>query len=58
MKGYEATDTLEYLDEKDMKWKFGKKNLLDARYAMSCVSVSVDYLNDETLKKFRDLSSS
>ena len=59
--GSELTETVEWLDEKDMKWKFGKKNLLDARYAMSCVSVSVDYLNDETLKKwkkFRDLSSS
>ena len=56
--GSGLTETVEWLDEKVMKWKFGKRNLLDARSAMSSVSVPVDSLNDETLKKFRDLSSS
>ena len=46
---------MEDIDEEMMKWKFGKKNLLDARSAMSSVSVPVDNLNEETLKKFRDL---
>ena len=56
--GTGLTETVEWLDEKVMMWKFGKRNLLNARSAMSSVSVPVDYLNDETLKKFRDLSSS
>ena len=51
------TETVEYLDEKIMKWKFGKGNLVDATSAMSSVSVPVDNLSDETLKKFRDLCS-
>ena len=55
--GSGLTETVEYLDEKVMKWKFAKRNLLDARSDMSSVSVSVDNLNDETLKKFRDLCS-
>ena len=49
------TDSLEYLEEEMMEWKFGKKNLLDARSAMSIVSVPVDNLGEETLQKFRDL---
>ena len=53
--GSGLTETVEYLDEEIMKWKFWKKNLLDARSAMSSVSVPVDNLSDETLKKFRDL---
>ena len=56
--GSGLTETVEYLDEKIMKWKFGKRNLLDARSAMASVSVPVDNLNDETLKKFRDFCSS
>ena len=43
------TDSLEYLEEEMMEWKFGKKNLLDARSAMSSVSVTVDNLSEETL---------
>ena len=56
--GSGLTETVEYLDEKVMRWKWGKRNLLDARSAMSSVSVPVDNLSDETLKKFRDLCSS
>ena len=55
--GFGLTETVEYLDEKIMKWKFAKGNLVDARSAMSSVSVPVDNLSDETLKKFRDLCS-
>ena len=56
--GFEETETVEYLDEKIMKWKFGKGNLVDVpSCAMSSVSVPVDNLSDETLKKFRDLCS-
>ena len=55
--GFGLTETVEYLDEKIMKWKFGKGNLVDATSAMSSVSVPVDNLSDETLKKFRDLCS-
>ena len=51
------TETVEYLDEKIMKWKFAKGNLFDARSVKSSVSVPVDNLSDETLKKFRDLCS-
>ena len=53
--GSGLTETVEYLDEEKMKWKFGKKNLPDARCGMSSVSVPVDNLKEETLKKFRDL---
>ena len=53
----EETKTVEYLDEKIMKWKFGEGNLVDATSAMSSVSVPVDKLSDEALKKFRDLCS-
>ena len=53
--GSGLTETVEYLDEEKMKWKFGKMNLLDARSAMSSVSVPVDNLSEETIKKFRDL---
>ena len=49
------TETMEYLDEEIMEWQFGKKYLLDARSPMTSVSVPVDDLSDETLKKFRDL---
>ena len=49
------TETMEYLDEEIMEWKFGKKYLLDARSPMTSVSVPVDNLSNETLKKFRSL---
>ena len=55
--GSGLTETVEYLDEKTKEWKFAKRNLLDATYAMSSVSVPVDNLNDESLKKFRYLCS-
>ena len=55
--GFGLTETVEYLDESMMKWKFAKGNLADARSAMSSVSVPVDNLSDEALKKFRDLCS-
>ena len=53
--GMELTETVEYLDEEKMKWKFGKMNFPDARSAMSSISVPVDNLSEETIKKFRDL---
>ena len=56
--GSGLTETVEYLDEKIMKWKFAKRNLPDARSAMGSVSVPVDNLNEEALNKFRDLCSS
>ena len=55
--GFGLTETVEYLDEKMMKWKFAKGNLANARMDMSSVSVPVDNLSDEALKKFRDLCS-
>ena len=51
------TETVEYLDEKIMKWRFAKGNLDAPRSLMSSVSIPVDNLRDETLKKFRDLCS-
>ena len=53
--GSGLTETVEYLDEEKMKWKFGKRNLPDARSAMSSISVPVDNLSEETIRKFRDL---
>ena len=56
--GFGLTETVEYLDEKIMKWRwFDKGNLVDARSGMSSVSIPVDNLSDETLRKFRDLCS-